>query len=275
MIRIEEHGEVSFLRVARGVLGWPLFWGGAYLVDGLLLDCGPPVTARELVQALEGRRVEGLLITHHHEDHCGAAALLQQRRGLVPLAHPAALSRLAAGFPIEAYRRFTWGRPEAVRAEALGAEVRSRSLRFEVLHTPGHSADHVCLYQPERGWLFSGDLFLAERLRYLRADEDVDALIGSLRRVAGLPLRQVFCAHRGPVRDGPAALRRKAEWLEELRGRVLDLLGRGLPEAEVTRRAVGREGLLTWVSGGHFAARNFVRAVARGPRSYATLRSQD
>jgi hypothetical protein len=97
----------------------------------------------------------------------------------------------------------------------------------------------------------------------LRADEDLDLLITSLETVARLPLREVLCAHRGPIRDGPAALRRKAEHLRTLRERAAELLRQGLPEREVTRRVVGREGFLTWFSLGQFSARNFVRAVAR------------
>jgi hypothetical protein len=44
---------------------------------------------------------------------------------------------------------------------------------------------------------------------------------------------------------------------------VRELLTQGVPEAEITRRAVGREGFLAWFSLGRFSARNFVRAVAR------------
>jgi hypothetical protein len=80
------------------------------------------------------------------------------------------------------------------------------------------------------------------------------------------PVREVFCAHRGRVAGGPAALRRKLQLLEELRGRILDLLGRGLTHKEVTRRLLGNEGPITWFSLGHFSARNFVRAVARTSR---------
>jgi glyoxylase-like metal-dependent hydrolase (beta-lactamase superfamily II) len=254
--------------MARGVLGRPLYWTGAYLLDGLLLDCGPPATASELVKLLEGRPLDGVVITHHHEDHMGGAALLAARRGLVPRVHPRGARLLEQGFVQELYRRVTWGRPNLLRAETLGEEVRGRTLRFQVLPTPGHSEDHVCLFEPERGWLFTGDLFLAERLRYLRSDEELVLLIESLDRVGRLPVRRVFCAHRGPLRDGAAALRRKADGLRALRERVLELLRQGLPEGEITRRAVGPEGLLTWVSGGGFSARNFVRSVAReGTRS--------
>jgi glyoxylase-like metal-dependent hydrolase (beta-lactamase superfamily II) len=263
MILIQSHGDVAFVRMARRVLGRPLFWTGAYLVDRLLVDCGPPATARELLAALEGRPVDQLVLTHHHEDHMGAASLLAAARGLRPRIHEEGVTILRRGFVQEIYRRAVWGTRDRPEAEPLGDELRTPSLRFQVVHTPGHSADHVCLYEPDREWLFTGDLFLAERLRFLRSDEELLPLIESLDRVGRLRVREVFCAHRGPVPDGPAALRRKAEHLRSLRERVRDLLKEGLPEAEVARRAVGPEGPMSWYSLGRFSARNFVRAVAR------------
>ena len=263
MIVVEDHGEVTFFRMARRLAGWPVYWTGAYLVDGLLVDCGPPATARAFVRALDGRRVDALMVTHHHEDHMGGAAALSAARGIEVQAHPAAVPLMEDGFVQEGYRRLAWGRPARVKARALGAELATRSLRFEVVPTPGHSPDHVCLFERERGWLFTGDLFLAERLRYLRADEDLAALIASLDRVCALPATRVFCAHRGEVRGGRAALERKRDRLVALVARVHELREAGISEVEITRRAVGPEGFLTLYSGGRFAARNFVRAAER------------
>jgi len=265
VIQVEAHGPLTFLRMARRILGRPVYWTGAYFVEGVLVDCGPPATAGELLAFLEGKPLRGLLITHHHEDHMGGAALLGRRRSLVARAHPAALPLLAHGFRQETYRRVAWGRPPRIAAEPVTAEVAFGPLRLLPVATPGHSEDHLCFFEPDRGWLFTGDLFLAERLRFLRSDEDVDLLIESLETVGRLPLREVLCAHRGPVRDGPAALRRKADGLRSLRERIAELLRQGLPEGEIARRVVGREGFLTWFSRGRFSARNFVRAVARKP----------
>ncbi len=263
MIAVETHGEVTFVRLARRVLGGPMYWTGCYLADGLLLDCGPPATAAELLSFLDGRRLEGLAITHHHEDHMGAAPDLVARRGLPARIHPLGLGFLEHGFAQEFYRRLAWGRAPRLRAEPLGEAFEGRALRFEVLLTPGHSPDHACFLARERGWLFTGDLFLAERLRFLRDDEDLVSLIASLERAAALPAGEVFCAHRGPVRGGVQALRRKAEHLRALRESIRDGLRRGRSEGELARRLVGREGFLSLLSGGRFSARNFVRAVAR------------
>lgn len=263
VIRVEDHEGLTFLRMARRVAGVSVYWTGAYLADGVLVDCGPPATARELLRMLDGQRVDAVAITHHHEDHMGAAPRLAER-GIPAWIHPAGLPLVRDGFVQERYRALAWGRPARLVAQPLADVFTTPRLRLEVIHTPGHSPDHVCFFERERGWLFTGDLFLAERLRYLRDDEDLVALTASLEAVSALPLRRVFCAHRGPVRDGPAALRRKFDHLVALRERIRELLRAGLSEDEVARRSVGREGFLTWFSRGHFSARNFVRAVARG-----------
>jgi glyoxylase-like metal-dependent hydrolase (beta-lactamase superfamily II) len=254
---------VVFLRLARTVAGRPLYRGGAYLLGNVLLDCGPPATARSVLEWLGGRTVDALLVTHHHEDHSGGAALLLGQRGLVPHIHPAGLGPLAHGYPQELYRRFVWGRPARVEARPLPPVVDTGAVRLEVVETPGHSPDHVCFYDRSRGWLFTGDLFLGERQRYLRDDEDLEQIIASLRAATSLPLERVFCAHRGPLRDGPASLRRRLDHLVTVRDRVRELLARGLPETEVARRAVGPEGPLTWISRGRFSALNFVRSLTR------------
>ncbi len=154
-----------------------------------------------------------------------------------------------------------WGRPDRIQPEVIPEEIEigaGRSLR--ALPSPGHSADMTCYLEAQRGWLFSGDLFISQGARYLRADEDVRAHIESLRRILALDFETVLCSHRGVVRAGKQALRAKLEFLENLCGRVRRLRNEGRSAREITRSLLGREGLLSWITGLHFSKRNLIRA---------------
>lgn len=262
MMHVESYGDVTFLRLARGVLGRGIYWTGCYYYDGLLLDCGPPATADALLAFVESRPLAGVVLSHHHEDHTGAAAALLARRGVPAHIHADGIALVRDGFEQQLYRRIAWGRQPRVTLAPLASTFDGQRERFEVHPTPGHSPDHVCLFVPERGYLFTGDLFLAERLRFLRRDEDLLGLIESLERMAVLPVERVFCAHRGLVKGGTSALHRKAEHLRGLRDGILEGLRRGQDPAALARRLVGREGLLSLLSLGHFSARNFVNVLA-------------
>ncbi len=136
--------------------------------------------------------------------------------------------------------------------------------RFHVIPTPGHCPDHVCLWEPSFGWLFSADLFIAERAKYLRADEDVRLLLDSLRRVLELDFRVMFCSHAGMIPDGRAALRRKLEYWEEMQDRVCRLSRAGHPPELIRDWVLGPEGSMTLITRGHFSKLNLIRSFLCG-----------
>ena len=264
MIVPRDYGEVRYFRMARTVLGRAIYWTGVYLVDGLLVDSGPPNLARDVRRLVGELGVRQCVTTHHHEDHSGNHGLLARELRITPLAHASAVARLAQpeARP-QLYRRVAWGpRPSAVVAP-LDQQLETSRFRFEVIHTPGHATDHVALFEPTRGWLFSGDLYLAPRLRYLRADEDVHAMMDSLRRVLALEPQVLFCQHRGRVEQGAARLQDKLDFLVELGGRIHDLDGRGWGQGAIARALPGSDLLWRVWTGGDFSKRNFVRAFLR------------
>lgn len=264
MIVSFDYGEVRYFRMARTVLGRAIYWTGVYLIDGLLVDSGPPNLAREVRRLVGDLGVRQCVTTHHHEDHSGNHGLLAQQLRITPLAHASAVARLAEpeARP-QLYRRVAWGARPPAPAAPLGDGLETPRFRFRVIHTPGHATDHVALFEPERGWLFSGDLYLAPRLRYLRADEDVYAMMDSLRRVLALEPRVLFCQHRGRVEQGAARLRDKLDFLVELRERIHELHGRGWSDAAIARALPGSDLLWRVWTGGDFSKRNFVRAFQR------------
>ncbi|MGD2178120.1 MAG: MBL fold metallo-hydrolase [Anaerolineae bacterium] len=264
MLEATRHGSITRLHLARMVFGRPLYTVEAFLVDGLLIDSGPPATALDMVAWSRGRDVRQVINTHHHEDHAGGDSALQRALG-VPIAAPAkAVPALSHPPRLQFYRRVVWGQPDNVEATPLGDVVETAQFRLEVIPTPGHSPDHVCFFEPQRGWLFSGDLFIHERARYLRADEDAHEILVSLRRVLALRPRLLICSHAGFVENPCGAIERKIAYWERLIDQARTLRSAGLSLREVTERLVGPEGLASHISRGHFAKINLIRSLLDG-----------
>jgi len=259
-----DYGDVRYFRMARTVLGHAIYWTGVYLVDGLLIDSGPPNLARDVRTLVGELAVRQCVTTHHHEDHSGNHGVLARELRITPLAHASAISRLAEPerHP-QLYRRVAWGARPAAQVTPLADRLDTPHFRFDVIHTPGHAVDHVALFEPERRWLFSGDLYLAPKLRYLRADEDVYAMMDSLRRVLALAPDVLFCQHRGRVDHGRELLRQKLEFLVELGGRIHALHERGWSDGAIARSLPGSDVLWRAWTAGDFSKRHFVTAFLR------------
>jgi glyoxylase-like metal-dependent hydrolase (beta-lactamase superfamily II) len=252
--------EVVKLRMARGLLGRPAYFTAAYWVDGVLIDTGCAHTARQLVSTVKGWRVERVVNTHSHEDHIGANANIQETFNCLVQAHPAALPvlhnpRLQR---LQPYRRLFWGWPRPCQAEALGEWVETAHHRLQVIPTPGHSPDHVCFFEPERGWLFSGDTYIGGRDRALRAGYDIHGVIASLRRLAELPVETIFSGSGSVHTDAVQRLREKVEYLEEVGGRIQSLHDQGVSRRQIRRQLFGRELPIAYITLGHFSSRHLV-----------------
>jgi glyoxylase-like metal-dependent hydrolase (beta-lactamase superfamily II) len=134
---------------------------------------------------------------------------------------------------------------------------------LELLHTPGHSADHHVVWDPERETLFAADLFLGIRVRVARPLEDPRALLRSLRQVAALRPREMWDAHRGRIPDPSSALTAKANWLEALIERVMARIRAGEGDARIAQRELGRPAVVDRITFGDLSRVNLVRAIRR------------
>ncbi len=259
MIRIRAYGPVTQIRMARAVAGRPLYWTCAYHVDGLLIDTGCRRTAGELVAALAGYEVTQVVNTHHHEDHVGGNAAVEARFGIRARIHPLGTERLRyPGTELPLYRWFVWGRPTPYDPAPLGERVATGRYAFRVIHAPGHSDDQVVLFEERTGWLFGADAYLGQRVMYLRRDERLHESLESLRRIAALPISRLFCGLGAVCDDGPAALRGKIAFWEEICQRAGELHAAGRSAGEIRRALLGAEGFLNWVSAGDFAKQHLV-----------------
>lgn len=269
--RLRQHGPVTEITLDATWAGRVIYPFRAYFVDGLLIDTGPPCQAAAFEAVMQHLGVEQAVNTHHHEDHAGNNAMLHDRFGVTPWAHAACVPLLEQLPPIQMYRRLTWGASTDAPAKPLGEWLETSRYRFRVLHTPGHSPDHIVLHEPNEGWLFGGDLYIADRLKLLRREEDPHLLLDSVNRTLALDFGTIFCAHRGVVADGHAAMTRKRDFLGEVREQTLALHARGLSERAIARKLLGKSDFLELISAGDFSRVNMVKAFLPGWRGPAKM----
>ena len=269
MLKITRYGPVLRFDLSRSFAGRGRYWTAAYLVDGMLVDSGCAHTASEVERVTQKENLTRIVNTHSHEDHIGANGILQRRvHGLEILAHPAALPVLAdprRTQPLQPYRRMFWGWPEpSVGSPLLDQEIiQTERYRFRVIYTPGHSPDHICLYEQDQGWLFTGDLYVGGRDRGLRPDFDIWQIIASLKKIAGLPATMLFPGS-ARVRSHPdEALKSKIAYLEDLGQRVLELHHRGWEAGAIARALCGGPMFIELLTLGHFSRRNLALSFIR------------
>ena len=139
----------------------------SYLVRGpegwAVIDPGPlDATHTARLWSATGGQIQAILCTHSHSDHSPGArplqALCEQRSG-----HRPPILGLPSAASAEASHAFAPDRALAHGEKvSLGATPAGQSALLEVVHTPGHAANHVCLLLAGHpaGLLFSGDHIL-------------------------------------------------------------------------------------------------------------------
>lgn len=249
--------------LARSILGQALYYTSCYWIDGLVIDTGCLYTVSELDAALSNLPIDCIVNTHSHEDHIGANAALQVSHGARILAHRLALPVLSDPRkmqPLHPYRKIIWGMPYPSYGTEINSKVETGNYHFEVIHTPGHGPDHICLYEPSRGWLFTGDAYTGGKDRALRHDYDIWQIIASLEKITELDVEILFPAS-GSVRERPTEeIKNKIDYLKDKGDQVLSLHSRGLSYREIRQRLFGGEMPIAYYTLGHFSGKNLVRS---------------
>jgi glyoxylase-like metal-dependent hydrolase (beta-lactamase superfamily II) len=173
--------------------------------EGVVID--PGGHAERILAEVErqGLEIQYVLNTHGHFDHTYANSAIVTAVGAPLAIHPAENSLLedlggAAWFGMRSIAS-----PPPNLALHDGDELIVGTLRFRVLHTPGHTPGHVCFYEPAEGVLFDGDVLFQRGIgRFDLPGGDWQQLIESIRNVLfALPDETiVYPGHGAPTTIG-------------------------------------------------------------------------
>jgi glyoxylase-like metal-dependent hydrolase (beta-lactamase superfamily II) len=244
----------------------------------VLFDTGmhQPDSLAHLERALQmcGLRLEQVRLvvcTHAHSDHYGQAATIVARTGAELWMHPnhQHMTRMAedpdalldrrievarhSGVPEEPLRRWASerrGRESGIagvvapdRDLLTGAQIDSDVGTWRAYETPGHAPSHVCLFQPERRLLISGDHLLGRISLYFDygfTPDPVGEFLRSLEVVERLGGRLCLPGHGRTFADVQAHINANRALVHERLGAVLDAVtGRSLTAFEVVPHVYG------------------------------------
>ena len=142
-----------------------------------------------------------IVLTHHHPDHVGAAAVCANRFRLPIWAHAQTAKRLECRIKVE--RMLNDG--DRLDLGPCPGE-RDRSWFLEVLHTPGHASGHLTFYEPYYRLLFAGDMISTlSSMVIAPPDGNLAEYLQSLIRLRERPARLLLPSH-GNVSARPVEL---------------------------------------------------------------------
>ena len=257
----------------------------------LVVDPGPTSTLAALEAGLAriGHRVgdlSGVLLTHIHLDHAGAAGTLARdnprlrvfvhARGAPHLIDPSKLlasaTRLYGGRMEE-----LWGEVAAVPAGQVhvlegGEHLELGGRAIEVAYTPGHAWHHVSYFEPGSGIAFVGDTagLLTPGIPCVLPvtpppDFDLEAWLRSLERILEWNPGTIVLTHFGPSHQPGRHLEELRQGLIEWAGYARQSLAE--PGTEAERVAWFTSRLTEWIAGRVDPARASRFLAGAGPEA--------
>jgi len=262
MIIIKHLEDVTIVRMAHTILGHPIYFTASYFIDGLLVDTGPAILEKQFLHSLRLDRVNRIVNTHHHEDHIGNNAILQRNLHIPIYAFSLAIPFIENPLLLheQLYRRLTWGIPKASHPQAIGSVLTTQHHSFRVIYTPGHSCADITLFEPQRGWAFTGDIFIRGKGIVIRRDSNIKKIIDSLNLLKTLKPRILFPGSGNPVLNPQEELEKKLHYFSQLKDQILELHEQGQTIEEIRKTLFPKKPLLTRISFGDYSSENLIRS---------------
>jgi glyoxylase-like metal-dependent hydrolase (beta-lactamase superfamily II) len=143
----------------------------------------------EQAEAMGIKKIDKILLTHIHSDHCSGALALRKRCGAKLGIHRSRKGYLGGeDFQYDDNDRISFGDGE-----------------LHVLHTPGHESGHCCFYEGSDKVLFSGDNILGYGTAVIHPpDGNMTDYMKTLERLLGFNISLILPGH-GPLIGKPEA----------------------------------------------------------------------
>lgn len=268
-------------------LPFPLRWIYAYAIKGkngwTIIDTGLHTKDTELIwqeflqtHQIKWNDIEKIILTHYHPDHYGAAGWLQEKSG-APVyissiddhsanlfwfskgnnmgitmrdfyIHHGMYRELAEKMIEHMYEFISWVSPKPkVTYIEDGSYIQLGDDQYQAILTPGHSDGHICFYQPQKKFLFSGDHILPKitpnvSLWPKGTDRNpLKSFINSLNKINKYDIDIAFPAHKNICTNVQNRIEELLEHHRERLDKVLTWVGTKSTGYEVCKLMFGKD----------------------------------
>ncbi len=217
---------------------------GTYVVGSgevAVIDPGPdlPEHIGALLAGLLGERVTHILITHTHRDHSPAAAPLKAATGAATWGFGPHAGGVRGEPGVEEGGDWDFV-PDVVLRD--GDRIAGQGWRFEAVHTPGHTSNHLCFALADSGILFTGDHVMGWSTSVISPpDGDMAAYMASLDKLLSRHDAVYWPTHGPAITEPHQHVRAFIAHRREREAGILECLAAGVGEIDaiVERLYVG------------------------------------
>ncbi len=178
----------------------------SYVIRGtrgnMLIDSGLDSNYSDLKTSLHNigmkvRDIDVVVNTHEHFDHIGANRYFQEHA--VIAAHRFAATKMA--FDDRYVTLYKSGDANDISMHVhLWLESMSRidlgNFAMDIIHTPGHTSGSICVYEPDKKFMFTGDtLFAGGLLPVIAESGSIGDYINSLKSLQTRQIKEIYPGH--------------------------------------------------------------------------------
>jgi glyoxylase-like metal-dependent hydrolase (beta-lactamase superfamily II) len=237
-----------------------------FVLDNLLIDTAQRYNRENILKVAKQHDINKIILTHHHEDHTGNVAFLMNELNIDAYAHPTAVKIMGKGYRMSPLAKLMNGSVEKAVLKPIGTEdtIQTEHYSLQPIYTPGHCDDHYCYFEKNKGWLFSGDLYVADKIKYFANYESLLTQIESIKKLVALDFDTLFCSHNPKTHGGKQRLQNKLQFFEDFAGTVTRYYEQGHNARQIFALMGMKENYLNkYITLGGFCAENMVHSVVK------------
>jgi len=235
MIEIVQYNDdITCIKTATEQDGQAIMFVYSYLIGDTLFDAGCGNAIDEFEEFVKENKINQVYISHSHEDHVGCLHIFDGNTKIY--ANKMTQKDLREPQQIGEFFDFVWGQPKPILDITVLPDTFSiGSLSFEVVPLPGHAADMVGFYEPEKRWFFSFDAVpLPSKKKIAMPEENIPLMVATMEKIRDMDIEILFDSHKGPIDNPREHIQTRIDYINmiEKEARILHETGKSIEEIQ-------------------------------------------